>query len=640
MNRKIFRSLSFEVAAIIVSVFSLPPSAFAQSTAFTYQGRLNDGGAPANAIYDLRFAIYDAVTNGNSVGNSLTNAAVPVTNGLFVTTLDFGNVFTGRLLWLEIGVRSGGATNNFTELTPRQPLTPVPYAIFADSASNLPGGLAATQLVGTLPASAFAGYTNTVALTNGANLFTGTFSGNGAGLTNVNVTHLTGVLANNQLPADTAFVDSNQTFSGANNFTNRGNSFIGSFFGNGLVGWIATNGTAVQAQIDRGYLLTSPQLATVTLPASPSVGDIVRIAGAGASGWQLAQNANQSVLGHFSSFANSLWDLSGASTTLNWNAIASSADGTRLASVASGSGGGIFTSTDSGLNWSGPNGPLVSASWRAIASSTDGGKLVAAIYGGGIYTNAGASWALCGAPTGLNWTSLASSGDGSRLAAVSNGSGGNDGIYVSANSGVTWTHVLGSGNWAAVASSTDGSRLIAAGGAGVWISANSGSSWAEPLSGANWTAVASSVDGTKLVAAGGGGIWVSANSGSTWSQVLGSANWTAVAASSDGSKLAAAVSGSGIYVSSNYGVTWSQQTGAPVKNWSALASSSDGSRLAAAVNSATSGGIYTAQASALNVTTAGTTGYLTGGQGTAVELQYIGNNQFMPVNSAGAIWAR
>jgi len=30
-------------------------AAFAQGTGFTYQGRLNDGGNPANKIYDLRF---------------------------------------------------------------------------------------------------------------------------------------------------------------------------------------------------------------------------------------------------------------------------------------------------------------------------------------------------------------------------------------------------------------------------------------------------------------------------------------------------------------------------------------------------------------------------------------------------------
>src|SRR5262249_10603181 len=30
-----------------------------QTTAFTYQGRLNDGGNPANGSYDLQFSLYD-----------------------------------------------------------------------------------------------------------------------------------------------------------------------------------------------------------------------------------------------------------------------------------------------------------------------------------------------------------------------------------------------------------------------------------------------------------------------------------------------------------------------------------------------------------------------------------------------------
>ena len=34
-------------------------------TAFTYQGRLNSTGQPANGHYDLRFTLYDAVTEGN-----------------------------------------------------------------------------------------------------------------------------------------------------------------------------------------------------------------------------------------------------------------------------------------------------------------------------------------------------------------------------------------------------------------------------------------------------------------------------------------------------------------------------------------------------------------------------------------------
>ena len=65
-------------------------TACAQGTAFTYQGRLNSGANPAGGIYDLRFTVYDAASNG-SVWGVLTNTATPVTNGLFTVMLDFGS---------------------------------------------------------------------------------------------------------------------------------------------------------------------------------------------------------------------------------------------------------------------------------------------------------------------------------------------------------------------------------------------------------------------------------------------------------------------------------------------------------------------------------------------------------------------
>ncbi len=162
----------------------LPATAFAQGTAFTYQGRLNDGAGPANGSYDLTFALFDTNTVGTQQGATLTNTATPVTNGLFTVTLDFGNQFPGAARWLEIGVRtnSGGA---FATLAPRQQLTASPYAVQALNAS-----VAATA--SSVPA---ANLTGTVALaqlpslvvTNGASgvNITGTFTGNGTGITNV-----------------------------------------------------------------------------------------------------------------------------------------------------------------------------------------------------------------------------------------------------------------------------------------------------------------------------------------------------------------------------------------------------------------------------------------------------------------------
>src|ERR1035437_817114 len=101
----------------------------AQGTAFMYQGQLSDNGAAATGVYDLRFALYDAVTNGNAVSFPQTNSATSVANGLFTATLVFGPVFGGTNYWLSIGGRTNGNTNAFTLLGPPQPLLPVPYAI-------------------------------------------------------------------------------------------------------------------------------------------------------------------------------------------------------------------------------------------------------------------------------------------------------------------------------------------------------------------------------------------------------------------------------------------------------------------------------------------------------------------------------
>jgi photosystem II stability/assembly factor-like uncharacterized protein len=151
-----------------------------------------------------------------------------------------------------------------------------------------------------------------------------------------------------------------------------------------------------------------------------------------------------------------------------------------------------------------------------------------------------------------------------------------------------------------------------------------------------------SADGSKLAAAvNGGGIYTSSNGGANWTQQASapSANWTSIDSSADGSKLAAVATGGGIYTSSNYGVTWTQGTNAPVRSWSSITSSADGTKLAAAVNNASAGGIFISAASPQTTTTVGANGYIIGSRGSAVELQYVGNNQFMPVSFAGNIWA-
>jgi hypothetical protein len=145
-------------------------------TAFTYQGRLNDNGQPANGTYDFQFRLYDAEVGGAQVPTVPVAAGVTVSNGLFTTTIDFGDgVFDGTTYWLEIAVQpmNGGG---FVTLDPRQPITPAPQAIYAATVS-------ASGISGT--------YNTAVNFSNASNTFAGAFSGEGSGLENLDASNLT-----------------------------------------------------------------------------------------------------------------------------------------------------------------------------------------------------------------------------------------------------------------------------------------------------------------------------------------------------------------------------------------------------------------------------------------------------------------
>jgi len=103
----------------------------AMGTAFTYQGQLRRDGNLVHGACDFRFTLWDAETGGNQIGPTQDKASVSVTNGLFTVQLDFGaEAFRGDARWLQVAVRCTGDVGYVT-LTPRQPLTPAPYAVYA-----------------------------------------------------------------------------------------------------------------------------------------------------------------------------------------------------------------------------------------------------------------------------------------------------------------------------------------------------------------------------------------------------------------------------------------------------------------------------------------------------------------------------
>jgi hypothetical protein len=92
-------------------------------TGFSYQGQLVEAGSPANGEYDFLFELYDSATpNTGVLIGSLDIQDQPVSNGLFNVVLNFGDVFDGSALWLEIHVRSGTSQDNYETLLPRQPI--------------------------------------------------------------------------------------------------------------------------------------------------------------------------------------------------------------------------------------------------------------------------------------------------------------------------------------------------------------------------------------------------------------------------------------------------------------------------------------------------------------------------------------
>src|SRR5262245_41313872 len=109
--------------------------------AFTYQGRLEDGGVPASGLYDFQFRLKTALTGGFTVGSSVVLEDVHVQAGLFTVTLNANNefengafdAFDGSPRWLEIWVRRGDQTGSHSVLAPRQPVTATPYALTAGS---------------------------------------------------------------------------------------------------------------------------------------------------------------------------------------------------------------------------------------------------------------------------------------------------------------------------------------------------------------------------------------------------------------------------------------------------------------------------------------------------------------------------
>ena len=103
--------------------------ASAISTGFTFQGQLTYQSSPAQGNFEFEFRLFDASQSGegNQIGNTVAQTLM-VNAGLFSTSLDFGDIYDGTALWLEVAVRPAGDPGEYTILSPRQDITLTPFA--------------------------------------------------------------------------------------------------------------------------------------------------------------------------------------------------------------------------------------------------------------------------------------------------------------------------------------------------------------------------------------------------------------------------------------------------------------------------------------------------------------------------------
>lgn len=238
------------VAALLTAGLHLSStaSAFAPLTsAFTYQGEIAWNGTASSATVDLRFRLFDDLAAGAQVGVTVEKLTTTLVDGRFTTDLDFGSsAFDGNERYLEIAVRSPAGVGAYVTLNPRQRLAAGPNSIYSTKAATATNALAlngqaaafyrdaANLNAGTIPDARLATsvartntnqtFTGAMNFSNAGNAFSGAFAGNGSALSSLNASNITsGTIVDSLLSSNVAFKNAANVFTNTNVF----NGFVG-----------------------------------------------------------------------------------------------------------------------------------------------------------------------------------------------------------------------------------------------------------------------------------------------------------------------------------------------------------------------------------------------------------------------------
>jgi hypothetical protein len=250
---------------------------------------------------------------------------------------------------------------------------------------------------------------------------------------------------------------------------------------------------------------------------------------------------------HYSHDGGETWTESASSVNTSWYSLATSSDGTR---VVAGSApiGGVYVSADSGVTWTQVHNNMQPF---ALSMSADGMTILAGVISSdALYrsTDFGATWTLLRSLPDA-WGN-AISANGQVIIAGGNGTR----IHKSVDGGVTWTEHGPTGGWQSMRMSRDTTRMVASGSMGVYVSTDSGDTWTKSAAFSTGSYVGMSDDGMTLVHAGNSAsIHTSSDGGQTWvrNDAQGLGAWQGVAVSGDGKKAVVGVNNTPLQVSSD-----------------------------------------------------------------------------------------
>lgn len=265
---------------------TVTPGANSITISSSASGTVNAGTINELAYYAANGTAVSGLTTANNGTLVTSNTGVPSISSTLPTAVQ-GNITSvgtiGSGTWQGNTIAVGYGGTGATSVGANGTLAQSNGSIYTFTTATYPSTTTANQLL-------YSSATNTVGGLTSAN--SATLVTNASG-----VPAWTGSMTNGQvLIGSTGATPVPATITGTAGITvtNAAGSITISGGGGGYT-WTEVTGTSQTMAANNGYITNNPALVTLTLPTTAALGTTLSIAGKGAGGWKIAQNAGQEI---------------------------------------------------------------------------------------------------------------------------------------------------------------------------------------------------------------------------------------------------------------------------------------------------------------------------------------------------------